>query len=160
MEGDAHQRAHGGPHQPRVAAQLDLRRIVQDQLDAAIASLRLGIRARFGGYPIQPDARAAQAAWLGIPMRDRCARMRALREQILSNRNILADAVVAESGKPRVEALFADIFVAVDTAASSIARLKTSPVGEYPTGETIAMLPASRQPEIAWASTLRTEPVY
>src|SRR6266571_9301401 len=27
-------------------------------------------------------------------------------------------------------------------------------------GEKIAMLPASRQPEIAWASTLRTEPVY
>ena len=34
----------------------------------------------------------------------------------MSSRNALADAVVAESGKPRVEALFADIFVAVDTA--------------------------------------------
>ena len=35
----------------------------------------------------------------------------------MSSRDALADAVVAESGKPRVEALFADIFVAVDTAA-------------------------------------------
>jgi succinate-semialdehyde dehydrogenase/glutarate-semialdehyde dehydrogenase len=35
----------------------------------------------------------------------------------MSSRDVLADAVVAESGKPRAEALFADIFVAVDTAA-------------------------------------------
>jgi succinate-semialdehyde dehydrogenase/glutarate-semialdehyde dehydrogenase len=35
----------------------------------------------------------------------------------MAQRDALADAVVAESGKPRVEALFADIFVAVDTAA-------------------------------------------
>jgi len=35
----------------------------------------------------------------------------------MTQRDALADAVVGESGKPRVEALFADIFVAVDTAA-------------------------------------------
>jgi succinate-semialdehyde dehydrogenase/glutarate-semialdehyde dehydrogenase len=34
----------------------------------------------------------------------------------MASRDALADAIVAESGKPRVEALFADIFVAVDTA--------------------------------------------
>jgi acyl-CoA reductase-like NAD-dependent aldehyde dehydrogenase len=62
-------------------------------------------------------ARTAQAGWARIPMRERCARIRTLRDKIMSSRGALADAVVAESGKPRVEALFADIFVAVDTAA-------------------------------------------
>src|SRR5712664_389195 len=62
-------------------------------------------------------ARAAQAAWVRIPVRERCARLRDLCDRIMSSRDQLADAVVAESGKPRVEALFADIFVAVDTAA-------------------------------------------
>ena len=62
-------------------------------------------------------ARAAQAAWVRIPVRERCARLRDLRDRVMSSRDELADAVVAESGKPRVEALFADIFVAVDSAA-------------------------------------------
>src|SRR5712671_25648 len=62
-------------------------------------------------------ARAAQSAWARVPIRERCARLRDLRDRIMSMRDVLADAVVAESGKPRVEALFADIFVAVDTAA-------------------------------------------
>jgi acyl-CoA reductase-like NAD-dependent aldehyde dehydrogenase len=50
-------------------------------------------------------------------MRERCALLRDLRDRVLSSRDALADAVVGESGKPRVEAIFADIFVAVDTAA-------------------------------------------
>src|ERR1700704_5808067 len=62
-------------------------------------------------------ARAAQSAWAHVPLRARCERLRNLRDCIMSRRDQLADAVVAESGKPRVEALFADIFVAVDTAA-------------------------------------------
>jgi len=62
-------------------------------------------------------ARVAQAAWGCVPLAERCARLRDLRYRIMSSRDALADAVVAESGKPRVEALFADIFVAVDTAA-------------------------------------------
>src|SRR5713226_6379292 len=62
-------------------------------------------------------ARAAQSAWARVPISERCARLRNLRDGIMSSRGILADAVVSESGKPRVEALFADIFVAVDTAA-------------------------------------------
>ena len=71
-------------------------------------------------------ARTAQAIWARVLMRQRCAHLRDLRDCILSSRNALADAVVAESGKPRVEALFADIFVAVDTAgyfAKSAGRL-------------------------------------
>src|SRR5689334_462740 len=62
-------------------------------------------------------ARVAQASWARIPISERCKRLDALRERIMASRGELADAVVAESGKPRVEALFADIFVAVDTAA-------------------------------------------
>jgi acyl-CoA reductase-like NAD-dependent aldehyde dehydrogenase len=40
-----------------------------------------------------------------------------LRERMLADREVLARAVVRESGKPRAEALFADIFVSLDTAA-------------------------------------------
>src|SRR5438067_11791403 len=61
-------------------------------------------------------ARAAMREWAKLTPRQRCARLRVLQERILLSRNMLADAIVAESGKPRVEALFADIFVALDTA--------------------------------------------
>jgi acyl-CoA reductase-like NAD-dependent aldehyde dehydrogenase len=66
---------------------------------------------------IVAHARAAEAAWRRVPMAERCVQLRDLRDRIMSSRDALVDAVVAESGKPRVEALFADIFVAVDTAA-------------------------------------------
>jgi acyl-CoA reductase-like NAD-dependent aldehyde dehydrogenase len=61
-------------------------------------------------------ARAAQATWRAVPVERRCAQLRVLCERMMVSRDSLADAVVAESGKPRVEALFADLFVALDTA--------------------------------------------
>ncbi|PYU50252.1 MAG: succinate-semialdehyde dehydrogenase [Acidobacteria bacterium] len=61
-------------------------------------------------------ARAAQDVWAKLPIRDRCEKLRGLRERIMASRIELADAVVRESGKPRVEALFADVFVALDSA--------------------------------------------
>src|SRR5712692_1442084 len=61
-------------------------------------------------------ARAAQSAWSQLSIEKRCEQLRILRERMMVSRNVLADAVVAEPGKPRVEALFADIFVALDTA--------------------------------------------
>src|SRR3984893_17163908 len=61
-------------------------------------------------------ARAAQAKWSKTPIPDRAAQLKILRERILSSRDALADAIVQESGKPRAEALFADVFVALDTA--------------------------------------------
>lgn len=61
-------------------------------------------------------ARTEQARWVKLPLRERCARLKLLRERMLSSRAELADAVVRESGKPRVEALFADLFVALDSA--------------------------------------------
>src|SRR6266436_9231364 len=63
------------------------------------------------------QARSAQNAWAKLPIVGRCARLNVLRQRMLASRDVLADAVVRESGKPRVEALFADIFVALDTAA-------------------------------------------
>src|SRR5207247_6821508 len=54
--------------------------------------------------------------WAKVPVRERCRRLRKLRECLMASRNELADAVVGESGKPRVEAVFADIFVALDSA--------------------------------------------
>jgi succinate-semialdehyde dehydrogenase/glutarate-semialdehyde dehydrogenase len=61
-------------------------------------------------------ARAAQKEWAKVPVRERCKRLSKLREVLMASRNELADAVVNESGKPRVEALFADLFVALDSA--------------------------------------------
>src|SRR5580700_7541388 len=61
-------------------------------------------------------ARAAQSAWCRVPIGKRCAQLRVLRDCMMASRVALADAVVRESGKPRVEALFADLFVALDTA--------------------------------------------
>src|SRR3984893_18471229 len=61
-------------------------------------------------------ARTTQVKWSKTPISDRAARLRILRERILSSRDALADAIVQESGKPRAEALFADVFVALDTA--------------------------------------------
>lgn len=61
-------------------------------------------------------ARTAQTAWATVPIEKRCAQLRVLRERMIASRDELADAVVAESGKPRVEAQFADLFVALDTA--------------------------------------------
>jgi acyl-CoA reductase-like NAD-dependent aldehyde dehydrogenase len=71
-------------------------------------------------------ARSAQAVWARLSVSDRSAQLKLLRQHILSSRDALADAVVRESGKPRVEALFADIFVALDSAeyfSQSAARL-------------------------------------
>jgi succinate-semialdehyde dehydrogenase/glutarate-semialdehyde dehydrogenase len=65
---------------------------------------------------ILAGARAAQSVWSEVPIEKRCAQLGVLREHMMASRDALADAVVAESGKPRVEALFADLFVALDTA--------------------------------------------
>jgi acyl-CoA reductase-like NAD-dependent aldehyde dehydrogenase len=78
-----------------------------------------------GTYPRTPaldlpqlllKARGAQAQWAKIPIEQRCARIGVLKEKILEARDNLTDAVVRESGKPRVEAKFADVFVSLDTA--------------------------------------------
>jgi acyl-CoA reductase-like NAD-dependent aldehyde dehydrogenase len=74
--------------------------------------------------PTSPDqvtsivarARATQKSWAQRPITDRCDLLKTLRERMFAARDALADAVVRESGKPRSEALFSDIFVSLDTA--------------------------------------------
>jgi len=91
--------------------------------------------------PLLPEivsrARVAQGEWAKIPIRDRCAKIRGVRERIMASRNELADAVVRESGKPRVEALFADIFVALDSAEywskNAASALRTRKVSHHST---------------------------
>lgn len=78
--------------------------------------------ARVGRTPVSAvreivlRARAVQNAWAKIPAAKRCAQLTRLCKRIMETRYALADAVVTESGKPRAEALFADLFVALDTA--------------------------------------------
>lgn len=62
-------------------------------------------------------ARSVQAAWAQVPLKERCKKADRLREVILACKETLADAVVRESGKPRAEALFSDVFVSLDSAA-------------------------------------------
>jgi len=61
-------------------------------------------------------ARAAQAEWAKRSVAERCALIGKLKKTMLEQRDRLAETVVRESGKPRVEALFADVFVSLDTA--------------------------------------------
>jgi len=61
-------------------------------------------------------ARAAQMGWARVPVEKRCDRIAVLKTKILQAVDVLTNAVVRESGKPRVEAKFADVFVALDTA--------------------------------------------
>lgn len=88
--------------------------------------------ARFAATPVAElprifvRARRAQADWAARPLRARCQLLERLRETIYARRQEIADLVTRESGKPRVEALFADVLVSLDTAgyyASRAARL-------------------------------------
>jgi len=80
------------------------------------------VRAHFDRTPVlqvpqlMTRAREAQAHWAKVPVKDRCRQIGVLKQEILNAANTLADAVVAECGKPRIEAKFADVFVSLDTA--------------------------------------------
>jgi len=65
---------------------------------------------------IVAGVRRAQLEWATLPLAARSKYVLRLADSILASRETLANAVVAESGKPRVEALFADVFVSLDTA--------------------------------------------
>ena len=61
-------------------------------------------------------ARQAQKTWAKRSVAERCAQIGVLKTKILEARDLLTDAVVRESGKPRAEVKFADIFVSLDSA--------------------------------------------
>ncbi len=61
-------------------------------------------------------ARQAQTAWSRTPVEERCDFLRTFAKKLFAARQEFASLVVRETGKPRVEALFSDIFVSLDTA--------------------------------------------
>jgi len=61
-------------------------------------------------------ARHAQAEWAAQPIRRRCGVLARLGELLFARRDEAAALVTREAGKPRVEALFADILTSLDTA--------------------------------------------
>lgn len=62
------------------------------------------------------NARRAQKEWAARPIQDRGMMLRRLRDAIFEHREEVADVIIRETGKPRVEAIFAEILLALDTA--------------------------------------------
>jgi acyl-CoA reductase-like NAD-dependent aldehyde dehydrogenase len=62
------------------------------------------------------NARRAQKEWSAQSLRDRCAMLRKFRDAIFARRDQIADTISRETGKPRVEAIFAELLLALDTA--------------------------------------------
>jgi len=61
-------------------------------------------------------SRRAQAVWASQSVRVRCAAIRRFGEALYARRADLAEAVTRETGKPHVEALFADVLISLETA--------------------------------------------
>src|SRR5271169_5704856 len=61
-------------------------------------------------------ARSAQKEWSALPLRERCAMLRRLRDAIFTRRDEIVDVITREAGKPRVEAIFAELLLALDSA--------------------------------------------
>ena len=59
-------------------------------------------------------ARAAQVSWGSLPVAERARRVSAFRDEVLARAEELIDAVVAEGGKTRQEALGMDVMVVID----------------------------------------------
>lgn len=59
-------------------------------------------------------ARRAQTPWAQKSVRERCAILRRLRDAIYDRRPEIADVISRETGKPRVEAVFAEVLLALD----------------------------------------------
>jgi succinate-semialdehyde dehydrogenase/glutarate-semialdehyde dehydrogenase len=112
-----------------------------------------GICAHFPTTPVSlvpqlvEKARKAQAQWATVHIQERCARIGVLQKKILASADALAEVVVRESGKPRVEAKFADVFVALDTAAY---------FAEYG----VALLKAEKVPHHSMAAKLKSGAVF
>lgn len=61
-------------------------------------------------------ARTAQKAWSTLTLRERCAMLRRLRDAIYERREDVVRTVTRETGKPRVEAILAELLLSLDTA--------------------------------------------
>src|SRR5271170_3501873 len=58
-------------------------------------------------------ARSAQIDWAARPIRERCGMLRHLRDAIFARREEIAETITREAGKPRVEAIFAEVLLAL-----------------------------------------------
>jgi acyl-CoA reductase-like NAD-dependent aldehyde dehydrogenase len=65
---------------------------------------------------IVAHARQVQVEWGSRPVADRCRLLRRLGSALYERREEVARVITREAGKPRVEALFADVLVSLDTA--------------------------------------------
>ena len=61
-------------------------------------------------------AREAQRAWSSQPLRERARMLRKLRDAIYELRDEIVGVISRESGKPRVEAIFAELLLSLDMA--------------------------------------------
>ena len=61
-------------------------------------------------------ARLAQVEWEKVPLRERCALLRRLRDVIFARRLEIAEVITREAGKPRVESLLSEVMLILDTA--------------------------------------------
>jgi len=78
--------------------------------------------ARFEATPVSEvprvveRARCVQTEWAKHSVRARCAQLRRLRDVLYQRRQEIAALITRETGKPRIEALFADVLVSADAA--------------------------------------------
>jgi succinate-semialdehyde dehydrogenase/glutarate-semialdehyde dehydrogenase len=61
-------------------------------------------------------ARSAQKQWSAHTLKQRCVAIARLRDAVYELRDEIASVISRETGKPRVEAIFAEILVVLDTA--------------------------------------------
>jgi succinate-semialdehyde dehydrogenase/glutarate-semialdehyde dehydrogenase len=62
-------------------------------------------------------ARRAQAVWRETPLRERASALRGVARLVLERSDAIADTVVAETAKPRLEAVTSEVFPALDSLA-------------------------------------------
>lgn len=62
------------------------------------------------------EAREAQKSWAAKSVRERCGYLRKIRDAIYEHREEVTNAISLETGKPHVEAVFAELILALDTA--------------------------------------------
>lgn len=68
-------------------------------------------------------SRAAQAEWAARPLEERRRTLKRLQEHVASNVDSIAKVVCQETGKPRVEAINADLMSSLSAAMYSVERL-------------------------------------
>ncbi len=65
---------------------------------------------------LMAQAREAQKSWAAKSLRERCSYLRKIRDAIYERREEVTNAISLETGKPHVEAVFAELMLALDSA--------------------------------------------